>query len=316
MMTPGSISGQFDLKVYDAYTGKLTKSRSFPNLITNQGLIAYCGGGNIGNFTYPCVCVGNGTSTPTPDDTTLASHLVNSGGFPELWQSLIAPTAPDWVSGVSGTVRFNAGTFDGTTLSEIGITNGASGNPVWCRALILDEQGLPSSVTVLANEYLDVTYTLYYHPKLDDTEFQFQMAGVTYNCVARAAFISQNAFGVYHPLQAYGFCFRAVYNTQTLGEITSEPVYESGGKIYFLGNYTPVAYASETPYTYKTKTDLYLVDGNFDGGIGAALIANLSGNDGNALHPMTQVSFTPKLPKDSNTEMSFTLARTMARWTP
>lgn len=314
MITPGSISGRFDLKVFDAYTGKLTNSRSFPNLITNQGLIGYCGGGL--NFGYPnIVCVGNGTATPTPEDTTLASHLRNSGYFPEIWQSLIAPAAPDWISGVSCTVRFNAGTFDGTTITEIGITNGNSGNPVWCRALILDERGQPSSITVLANEYLDVTYTLYYHPKLDDTEFQFVMDGVTYNCIARAAYVSTQAFNKYHPLQPFAFTFRALYNTQTLGDVTGEPVYSSGGKIELNASNSSVGYSSETPYTFKRKCNLALSQGNFDGGIGAALVANDVAYQ-NGLHPQTQISFTPKLPKDSNTEMSFTLARTMARWAP
>ena len=315
MIAPGSISGHFDLKVYDAYTGKLTNSRSFPNLITNQGLIAYCGGGNIGDFVYDIyACVGNGTSTPTPEDTTLASHLKNSNKVSSgTWKSLIAPTAPDWISGVSCTVRFNAGTFDGTTITEIGITNGKSNNPVWCRALILDEQGQPSAIVVLANEYLDVTYTLYYHPKLDDTEFQFQMDGVTYNCIARTAFVSSQAFYLNYPLMGPYFSFGAVYNTQTLGDVTGEPVYSSGGRITLNIPPSSVAYSSETPYTFRRKFNLALSQGNFDGGIGAALVRSTTIN---GMNPQTQISFTPKLPKDANTEMSFTLARTMARWTP
>ena len=195
MITSGSFSGHFDLRVYDANTGALTKSRSFPNLITNQGLASYCG--KSPSFYRSRICVGNGTAAPSPENTELSNYIAVSS------VNLGAGTfnggsgnygAPDYISWTKGTVRFAAGTFNGTTLTEIGVTNESASHPVFSRALILDEQGLPSAIVVLANEYLDVTYTLFYHPDLTDSEFTFVMNGEKYRCVARAAYVNQDAF--------------------------------------------------------------------------------------------------------------------------
>lgn len=316
MIDVGSISGHFEIKVYDANTGKLTKRRSFPNLITNQGLIGMCSTqGADAKWIYCRVCVGNGTAVPNVDDTTLSNYLAASSTQFDYWGAgYTAPVAPDWVSSVSATARFNAGMFDGTTITEIGITNGESSHPVFSRALILDDYGNPTSLTILSNEYFDVTYTLKYHPKLTDTEFQFSMNGVTYDCVARAAHVNNMAINQYQPLRKFGFCMVSVYNTQTLGDITGEPIYQSGGIATGAQNYSFVPYESSEPYTYKCTNAFGLSVGNFDGGIGAALIKNIGIENNKGIAPQTQVSFNPKLPKDANTEMTFTLSRTVSRW--
>lgn len=320
MITSGSFSGHFELSVFDANTGKLTKRRSFRNLITNQGLASYCGASP--SFYTAKICVGNGTNAPTPEDMQLGSFLavsntdLGSGTFNAGHGN---NGAPDYVSWTKGTARFNAGTFDGVTITEVGVTNGDNSYPVFARALILDDSGNPTSLTILANEYLDVTYTLFYHPVLTDSQFSFEMNGVTYTCTARAAYVSSDAFnnaGGASPLLRGLLAIRAVYNSQTLGEVTGEPIYSTDGKItcdawsYSSSN---VAYSTDAPYTHKATQTIATGQCNFDGGIGAMVVGNYYIDDSGILS-YTQISFAPKLPKDSNTEMTFTFAKTVSRY--
>lgn len=318
MIVAGSFSGHFDLMVHDADTGHLIRHLSFPNLITNQGLASYCGASP--SFYTAKICVGNGTTEPDVNDTNLANFLASSntnlgsgtfnGGSSNLG-------APDYISQTNGTARFNAGVFDGTTITEIGVCNGTASNPpVFSRALILDEFGKPTSLTILANEYLDVKYTLYYHPDLGDTQFSFVMDGVTYNCTARAANVNSNAFdnsGGASPIVKGAISISYVYNTQTLGEVTGQPVYSSGGRIELSINPAGVAYSTDMPYTHRNKVTIGTGAGNFAGGIGAMYLANYYSNRSGILS-RTQVVFDPKLPKDANTEMTFTLAKTVSRY--
>ena len=318
MIPSGSFSGRFDIRVYDANTGRLTKSRSFPNLITNQGLASYCGAAP--SFFSSRICVGDGTATPAVTDTQL-NHFIASSDT-ELGGGIFNGGhgnngAPDYISWTKGTARFNAGRFNGTTITEVGVTNWNADSPVFSRALILDEHGNPSSVVILANEYFDVTYTLFYHPDLTDTQFSFEMNGVTYNCVARACSVAQSAFansGNTSPLVAGVLSVYLVTNSQTLGDITGVPIYGPGGAIDFQGrNGAMVPYSTDTPYTHRSNVLLGLTDGNFEGGIGSMTMGpNLYYPGG--ITSYTQVSFTPKLPKDANTEITLTLAKTVSRY--
>lgn len=315
MKIRNALSGHFDLRVYDANTGALTKSRSFRNLITNQGLIGYCSLNP--NFGTTYFCVGNGTNAPSVDDTILGNFIAKTNGSVFTWQGS-QPVAPDYVSSTKGTARFAAGTFDGTTITEVGVTNSQNTNPVFSRALILDDAGNPTSLTILANEYLDITYTLYYHPDLTDSHFSFAMDGVTYNCTARAAFVNRTAFanaGYGVPLRRGPIIINYVYNTQELGAITAEPVYSGGGRIAIPApsSQNDVAYSAETPYSHAAQQTIALAQGNFEGGIGA-MVVGYSSYYSYGLTTSTQIAFSPKLPKDANTEMTFVLQKTVSRW--
>ena len=316
MISAGSFSGHFDLKVYDAATGRLTKSRSFPNLITNDGLIRYCSGNTLSSLR---ISVGTGTAEPLPTDTGLSNFLKSSYNTNQLAYNASTPQPPDYLSTTKMTIRFNAGEFTGETISEIGVCvagNQNVNNPLWCRALILDEYGNPSTITILSNEYLDVTYTLIYHPKLDDDQFTFTMDGVTYECTSRVAYVGSGVFnnsGYGHALRGGPMMIAKVYNSQTLGEITGQPVYSSGGMLETAYDNNSWIYESENPYSHKSLFGLALAKGNFAGGIGAMLLATNSWRAYGIMN-QTQVSINPKIPKDANTEMTFTLMKTVSRW--
>jgi hypothetical protein len=131
--------------------------------------------------------VGTGTSTPsyvqTALDARIAETTINQGT-----NVYVAGTEPFVQNTFSG--RFNAGVAAGN-LAEIGVGNAiTSGNPLFSRARILDLNGQPTVITVLADEYLDVEYTIKLYPSLVDTTGSVVISGTTYNWTSRSSRMS------------------------------------------------------------------------------------------------------------------------------
>lgn len=298
------LRGEFHLRVINAETSELRDERRFDNLIVDVGLERWARGWpNAANFV--CV-VGTGNSAPLPSNSALDNRVasvdivVSSGG---------AKGAPNYEVYQRFTGRFPAGTFNGTNLSEIGIMHNG-GVLLWCRQLILDEHGNPSTITVLQNEYLDVSYTLYDYPNLQDVPFSFEMDGVMYNCVSRCA--EAGRFHVSVTGGNYLFYNQApqtqtYYATQTLGDITSRPAGTSVSG-YLQGSH--LAWDAAKPYTRTYELVIPQNTGNVSGGIGSIFLVDFYGPHAR------QISFDPVLPKDANTQITLIFSNTVSRYTP
>lgn len=187
----GQVAGQYTIRKYKADTNELIQEVGpFDNLITNQGLNRV-GTGAFGTHVF----VGTGTATPAVTDTQLGTYLNYTGSFSSWWNSgILQGGSPDyWVQG-AGTWRFAAGTATGT-ITEVGIgwftgAATAANHRVSSRALIVDSGGSPISITVLADEYLDVTYSLRYYPYVGSDVVQtVVISGVNYTFTTRAIWV-------------------------------------------------------------------------------------------------------------------------------
>ena len=78
-----------------------------------------------------------------------------------------------------------------------------------------------------------------------------------------------------------------------------------------MRTYMDIAYVDNS-FKRGSEIVLGLDVGNFDGGIGSMLI----GSQSSGIRDRVQVSFSPKIPKNANTEMRFTLERSLGRWQP
>lgn len=139
--------------------GTITKETPvFENVVLDQGIRKM--NSSSDNISY--LNVGTGNSEPNPSQTGLDNRVayVSIGNYyGSLGQD---PDDTDhFYIEYSKTVRFDAGTFNNVTLSEVGL---GFYTLLWNRALIRDESGLPTTITVLKEEFLDVTfkYRLYY----------------------------------------------------------------------------------------------------------------------------------------------------------
>lgn len=152
----------------------------FKNDITDIGLNAL---GTLGVWSY---CrVGSGSTPPAETDTALVAQLGST-------TSLVAANAGNsgsapWYGWARRTYRFAAGVATGN-VSEVGVGWAATGATLFSRALVRDEEGDPVTVTVLADEVLDVVYEArMYAPYTADTTFDVTISGATQSVTGRVA---------------------------------------------------------------------------------------------------------------------------------
>lgn len=163
------LSGHFKMVAINAETRKERFLTEFDNLIVNQGL-DFIGKGSPATppnnvIYYGCV-VGTGTTPPSATDTSLQTFL--AGTLTVSGSSTSDTGASAWQTLTNTTYQFAAGVATGN-LTEVGIVAPGAGqntgtvpnsvSPIFSRALIM-VGGVPGTITILASEILQVTYTL------------------------------------------------------------------------------------------------------------------------------------------------------------
>lgn len=191
-----------------------------PNLITNTGLDA------ITNYDFGQYChVGSGNTAPANGDETLAALVATSSLITSTGDSRGAQGSEPYYGSTTATYVFGEGVAEGN-LSEVGIGPNNSGTSLFSRALIVDGAGDPTTITVLADEKLNVTYQLRQYPPLVDAAGTIDISGDSYDYIARASnvtnanwaieFRTQFSFGTGNVNQVRAY-------SGALGSITSVP---------------------------------------------------------------------------------------------
>ena len=264
----------------------------FPNLILNGGLDRM--GANSDYLTW-CQ-VGSGSTAPVATQTALVNRI--AGTNTQLANVSGAQASAPYYGWYRRTYRFAQGVAAGN-LSEVGVGWATSGS-LFSRALILDGGGSPTTITVLSDEVLDVTYELRRYPGTVDLTGTVVLDGVTYNWVSRAAGVT-GAFswavaGAMDLDQAFA------YNGD-IGAVTASTPSGTSGNL----STTPLAYSSGS-YTRAATVSAGLNDSNLSGGIRSIMIK--SNPDGTGRY---QIQFDPAIPKDNTKVLSLTIQHTWAR---
>lgn len=312
----GKIAGQYTLRKYKADTDELVQEIGpFDNLITDKGLNR-AGAANFAQYMF----VGTGTATPAVTDTKLGNYLAYTSGYAPggIWNSaLLRGGSPDyWVQG-SGTWRFNAGVAAGT-LTEVGIGWLESGSPpsathrVSSRALIVDSGGSPISITVLPDEYLDVTYSLRYYPYTGSDVVQtVVISGITYTFTTRALGVESNTFcsvGAGFPMQWTGntavFTGTASGTPPALNAINSTFMLNQGSAANITT--TKAAYV-DSSLEISAVFSAGLTQGNLTYGIRGMLTRTANPNDPSStfINSAFQSTISPAIPKDGTKILQF-----------
>lgn len=207
-------------------TGESRSLASFENLILDSGLNRL-GTGHV----IDGACVGTGTTAPADSQTTLANLLrvtSTQQSNAELAGSTTAPYYAEWQI----VYRFAAGTAAGN-LSEVGLgwdadawSNTMGG--LWCRALIKDSQGNPTTITVLPDEVLDIVYTVQLQPPTSDITGTFNLSGEAYQYTLRPAWV--NSWETGRTLGGI-FSFGVAAFTGSIGSVTEGPSGTAGYNI-------------------------------------------------------------------------------------
>lgn len=230
--THGEVAGYFTLS-----TNKRGVIAEFPNLITNGGLDRM---GASADWLSACQ-VGSGTTTPNVNDSALASRIAGS--------NLVVATASGAQSSLPyyawrrNTYRFAQGVATGN-IGEVGVGWATTGS-LFSRARVLDSGGNPTTISVQADETLDVTYEFRYYPKTTDDTGTVTLTGNiggVYGWVMRASNVTTD-WQIAQGGTTQGSAATAVFRTGEIGAVTASPSGTLSGAIavstsaYSTGSY-------------------------------------------------------------------------------
>lgn len=291
----------------------------FDNLITNAGL-DYLGSTNHDNLA---MCrIGTGNTAPANTDVSLVAQ-VGTG------TTTVGLGEANGYDGVGNYLyrrvsrRFNPGTVNGVNLAEVGMAASDAVN-LFSRSLIKDTGGSPTTITLAADEYLDVIYELRMYLPANDATTTATIDGVSTTVTIRYS-TNANAFDAWSALlgtrmtpdlsaqqnTAYG---RAVDTFPSSGlEFLSQGSNSNNGTV------TVATYSSGT-YTTSVTTVFGPTIGNLTGGIQCVLMAG--GNGGKAdlrwqsPYGWWAYNFSTKLNKTNTRKATVTVGVTWGRYTP
>ncbi len=248
------LKGIFNLKFTNVKTGQI-RELEFTNLILNSGLDRIA----IGNFIAGCV-LGSASSTPVVTDTSITSILGSSTTLQASGVGTANTSTPPYWCSYYWTYRFIEGVATGN-ISQVAMAFGtvSAGTTLFSLALVKDSGGTPITITKLADEVLDVTYTLQLFCPSADVTGTISISGVNYDYVARPA--QAASWAAYTPIST-SVTVLAYQASSTLGTQLTLP----------SGSYTDDAaetYSAYTAGTFYKDLAIYwdLNYGNVSGGI-------------------------------------------------
>lgn len=291
----------------------------FPNLITNLGLNNP--GASSGQYTS--ISVGTGNTAPAFTDTNLVARVATTStdNGSSYTSNNGTPGDPAWYTSFLLSLRFSQGAAEGN-LAEIGVTT--SGSPFNCysRALILDADGDPTTITVLSDEFLDVSYNhRWYAGTLDDVADTITITGSgDHDIVLRPAELDGGGSNLWRP----EFMWQAgappdtttdaiAYNG-SLGAVTASPS-GTGSTNTSAAN---SSYVSDT-FERAWSASWNLGAGNVAGGISAVRFSCGSGRvppgSGGSAGAAFQFSLDPVINKTSSQLLTLNFLHSWARRT-
>lgn len=300
------IRGMIRLQRRKAESGLIMEEMEFPNLIVNDGL-DLIGSDTIHNISDYCAC-GTDNTAPAVTQTALGSELARTNTLEGTYTIANSGSSP-WYHTLERTFTFAVGAATGT-IAEIGFFNTTAPGTMFSRALVTTPGGTPTTITVLSDEQLYVTYTIYLYPAsetvgtgtvtINTVNYDWEMLPSEIDSASGLSFWS-----LLQTLYPYtGFA----YATQTLGAITEHPAgttyttYDAGCS---LAAYTPGTYYRDATLVWGPTY------GNTGSGIGSVSAGKVSGTPGGGW----QMNFDPVIPKTSDDQFELTIRYSWARHT-
>ena len=276
-----TMEGIYSFKAVNAFTGEsrhLGDVADSPNMIVKAGLNAVGGGATL---IYQC-CIGTNSTTVTFNDTGLGAQIAATTTIQS--STYGAASSAPYYRWYRKTFRFAQGAAAGN-LAEVGMKT--SSGTLFSRALIVDSAGIPTTLSILEDEYLDVTYELRTYIDSTDKVQTLVINGDTYTVTLRAADITSSSSyqdqGITSSLNSSNnqyFC------SGYIGSVVNSPSGASYGQGRSLrGNYITDSFER----TFTTSAGLNY--SNYSGGIQALYIQTSQGN--------FQAGFVPALPKNN-----------------
>jgi len=304
--TKVALSGEYRLVI--KRNGEEIDTGWFKNLILNQGL-DQLGTDNAVLIGY--ARVGTGTTAPTVSNTTLEAQVASSQSGPSD-TTIVNSGSPNYTTLLTYQYTFTQGDVVGN-ISEVGVGWATTGATLFSRALIVDNLGAPTTITLTSIDQLIIYYRLNASQPTTDTTSSVTISSTSYPYTIRTAYAASfcNSSATF----LYGYAFtklNSVYlygSDATLGPITGTlsgtGIGGSGG-----GGFT-FSYPAYTPGSYY-RDSTFSVDvghGNAVGGIGGIVLD--WGVYNSSLH--NQIVLPTPIPKTNTQVLTITQRFTWAR---
>lgn len=245
------LEGIFNFKLTNTKTGEI-REYEFKNLILNSGIDHYLSN----NLYFMGGCkLGSSSVEPQVTDTTMTGILGTSTTLQASGNAAPNTTVLPYYISHYWTYRFIEGVATGNIAQVAMLCN--TTNALFSLALVKDGNGTPITITKLADEVLDVTYTLrMYAPELDVTGTT-TISGVDYTYIVRPSRVGYWGL-TYLPTDVY----IAEARTGLLGNQLGEPT--GSGSAALTKTFATYVVGTHT----RTVTIFWdLNQGNLSGGI-------------------------------------------------
>lgn len=151
------LHNRWDIIKTNIKTGKKTKAFG-ENIILNQFWNRYLSVNNATCLSY--IHVGSSTTTPTATDTQLGAKFTHYASANELFDTSQWKT--EGVIARQLSCRIQPNTYVGQTVSEVGFAYGTTATNLMTRSLLSDMNGNPLTITIGADEVVDIYGTFYF----------------------------------------------------------------------------------------------------------------------------------------------------------
>jgi hypothetical protein len=294
--------GEYRVEVLNAEKTVLKDTGWMPNIITNTGLDRIGQRGSIG----PICMVGTGTSTPIATNTWLDAQIASTSNLLSTNKTNAGP--PLYQTQAVFVYQFALGAVVGN-VTEVAVGWTAANLGTFSRALTVDGSAVPTAITVLVSEILQVTYRLTTYPPVTDVTGNVTISSVVYAYTARVAdaalVLDTNVDNIwFNTLGSSSFTLGLSTGTgaAALNAITGSPLFQ-GGQAGIGG-----AYLAYTPGSFflDFSSALAIGNGNF-GGINTAYTQI------NSIF-RSQIAFNPAFAKDATKALNLTMRISWGRY--
>ena len=306
------LEGIFNFKLTNTKTGEI-REYEFKNLILNSGIDYYMT--SYDSFIRGCI-LGSSSVPPVATDTTITNILGTSTTYQTSGAGASNTTVLPYYTSYYWTYRFIEGVATGN-IAQVAIPYGsvsAANNTytgLFSKALVKDGNGTPITITKLADEVLDVTYTLRIYTPSADVIGTTTISGVNYDYIVRAANAGSWSLGI----GAASSVYYAEAYTGTIGTQLGTPSGSSGiaatktFATYVVGTHTRTATIFwDLNYCNLSGgiRSVYLSFGNNSYGAGIRFQIQYTANPA---HPDTTVT----IPKDATKRLTLNYQFTVGR---
>jgi hypothetical protein len=307
------ISGEYKLVINRA-DGTTEETGWFSNIILDTGMDRMAStAGYIWVLQY--ARVGTGNSTPVATQVSLDAQIAfssqNNGNT-----VVVNEGSPLYRTTLTHSFAFAQGAVIGN-ISEIGVGWATTGTSLFSRALILDNLGSPTTITLVALDQLTVYYRIRLVPPITDTTGSVTISSTTYPYTARVASVGSFAASAYIFTGPYAgalgslttpnadYCSTHSAGT-SLAPITSTPANSSGSvPTVVYGTYTNGTFYRDDVFTWGVAA------GNATGGIQCIVLAYVAMSTGSFIK--YQYRFDTVIPKTGTNTLTLRVRISWAR---